>query len=269
MRYRIDIAKLIKIVCLTFCLCFIFFSTEGYSAGKFEKIKKSTHFIIYYQQASTEYINQVTRKAERYYKSITSYLGFKRFNFWLWDNRCKIYFYPDRESYLRNSVRASWSRAHVDVLKKEISTYIGQDRFFDTILPHEMGHIVFREFIGYNKQLPLWIDEGVACMQERGSKERLIIAKILAKWKLHIPLSDLSRVNNYAFIIPLIFYCESASILDFLIRRYGRTRFVRFCRRLRDENNWEEALISVYKLSDLDALEKLWIADLAQDRKQE
>ncbi len=128
-----------------------------------------------------------------------------------------------------------------------------------------MGHIVFREFIGYNKHLPLWVDEGVACMQERGSQERLIIAKILTKWNLHIPLRDLSRFNDYALIIPIIFYSESASIMDFLLRTFGRTRFVRFCRRLRDAENWEEALSSVYKLADLDALEELWIADLAKD----
>lgn len=221
--------------------------------------KKSRHFIVYHQDAPAEYLKQLIIKAEDYYGSITDYLGYRRFNFWLWDNRCKIYLYPDREAYLKTAKRASWSRAHVDVLKKEIITYIWQENFFDTILPHEMGHIVFREFVGFNKGLPLFLDEGIACMQEQSKQERLDIAKVLIAWNLHIPVDNLFKLRSDSVIIPFIFYSESASIVNFLIEKFGKELFVFFCRRLRDGQNYEEALTDTYKFSDLGKLEDSWI----------
>jgi hypothetical protein len=152
---------------------------------------------------------------------------------------------------------------HVKIVQKEISTYIRQEMFFDTILPHEIGHIIFRELVGYNKALPLWLDEGVACMQEHASKERLAVARSLVDLKLHIHFDELSTIRDVNVIIPFIFYNESASIMDFLLRKFGRNKFIDFCRSLRDEENWEQSLKGVYKLKNLDELEKLWVADLA------
>jgi len=228
-------------------------------------IEKSKHFLIYYQDASSDYINRLAREAEHYYRNITEYLGFVRFDFWIWDNRCKIFLYPDAEKYLGTTGVVSWSRGHVQVVKKEISTYIWQEMFFDTILPHEIGHIIFREFVGYNKALPLWLDEGVACMQEYESKERLATAKCLVNLNLYTHLQDLSKIRDSGVIIPLIFYNESASIVDFLLRRFGRNKFVDFCRSLRDEPDWEQSLRGVYKLRGLEELEKLWVADLTEN----
>jgi len=228
-------------------------------------IEKSKHFIVYYDQAPSEYINRLMTDAERYYKNITDYLGLMRFEFWVWDNRCKIYLYPDAETYLKTTGVAAWSRGHVQIIKKEISTYIWQELFFDTILPHEIGHIIFRELVGYNKSLPLWLDEGVACMQEYESKDRLTTAKCLVNLKLYTHIEDLSKIRDSAVIIPFIFYNEAASILDFLLRRFGRDKFVSFCRSLRDESNWQQSFQGVYKLKNLNELEKLWVADLTEN----
>ena len=227
-----------------------------------DNVEKSTHFIIYYQQAPAEYINRLVTEVEHCYKSITDYLGLARFDFWIWDNRCKIFLYPDNENYLGATGAPPWSRGNVQIRKKEISTYIWQEMFFDTILPHEMGHIIFRELVGNNKALPLWLDEGVACMQEYESKERLATAKCLVNLKLYTHLDELSKIKEASVIIPLIFYNEAASIVDFLLRRFGRSKFIDFCRSLRDEEDWEQSLKGVYRLKNLDELEKLWIADL-------
>ncbi len=235
------------------------------ASDAWNNIEKSKHFLIYYQDASSDYINRLVREAERCYKNITEYLGFVRFDFWIWDNRCKIFLYPDAEAYLNTTGVIGWSRGHVEVVTKEISTYIWQEMFFDTILPHEIGHIIFREFIGYNKALPLWLDEGVACMQEYESKERLATAKCLVNLKLYTHLVDLSKIKESSLIIPFIFYNESASIVDFLLRRYGRSKFVDFCRSLRDEPDWGQSLRGVYKVKGLEELEKLWVADLTEN----
>lgn len=228
-------------------------------------IEKSTHFIVYYDQAPAEYISRLIKEAEHCYRNITEYLGLMRFNFWIWDNRCKIFLYPDADTYIGATGVASWSRGNVQIVKKEISTYIWQDLFFDTILPHEIGHIIFRELVGYNKALPLWLDEGVACMQEYESRDRLTTAKCLVGLKLYTHLSDLSQIRDSSVIIPFIFYNESASIIDFLLRRFGRNKFVDFCRSLRDEADWEQSFRGVYRLKNLDELEKLWVTDLTEN----
>lgn len=226
------------------------------------KVTKSSHFYIYYQKAFPEYIRRVAREAEANYGNITEYLGFNRFDFWTWDNRCKIYLYENQRDYQSRTGVASWSRGNVNVIKKEISTYVWQEEFFEAILPHEMGHIIFREFVGFNKDaVPLWLDEGVACSQEKNIKERLRVAKFLVNLNLYIPLEDFSNINKVDLIMPFIFYSEAASVADFMLERFGRETFVNFCRRLSNDNKigWKEALLSTYKLKNLQELEEKWV----------
>ena len=60
---------------------------------------KSTHFIIYYKNAPAEFLSQLEDSAEDYYNKIAEELGFVRFNFWLWDNRAKIYIYDNLKEF--------------------------------------------------------------------------------------------------------------------------------------------------------------------------
>ena len=228
------------------------------------KIEKSKHFIIYYRDVSSEYINRTVKEAEDYYDTITDYLGFNRYGSWTWNNRCKIYLYRDLDDYQKNVGAASWSRGHVNVIKKEISTYIWREKFFDTILPHEIAHIIFREFVGYNTDLPLWLDEGVACSQEVDNTERLLIGRYLIALKLYIPFEGFSDVRIPDLVMPFIFYSQSAGMVNFLLENFGRKRFVNFCRRVRDKADWKESLLSVYRFSDLEEFEKTWVDHLSK-----
>jgi len=226
------------------------------------KIEKSKHFIIHYQEASSGYISKIKRYAEHYYKSITDYLGFRRFNFWTWEKRCKIHLCSDRAQYLSATNAASWSKGGVHIINKDIVTYVGKEQFLDYVLPHEMGHIVFREVVGYEKNLPLWIDEAVAILQEKNRQRYLQVAKKLVDDGEYIKLEELSQINSYQDISPDTFYSESASIMDFLLREFGKKTFVAFCRRLRDGEEWKEALLKAYKFEDLEGLEKAWVDSL-------
>ena len=228
------------------------------------KIEKSKHFIIYYQEASSRYINKARSYAEHYYKSITDYLGFRRFNFWTWEKRCKIYLYPSREEYLKDTGRVSWSKGSVHVIKKEIVTYAWEAEFFEHVLPHEMGHIIFRVLVGFEKKLPLWIDEAVAVLQEVDRAKYLAGARNLVRQGSHISLTELARASDYGQIEPSLFYSQAASIVHFLLEKFGRNRFVIFCRCLRDGEGWEEALLSTYKFENLEGLEETWINSLSK-----
>ncbi len=227
-------------------------------------IKKSKHFIIYYQEAPQDYLNQVARKAEYYYKSITDYLGLRRFDFWTWDKRCKIYLYPSRAQYLLTTNAVSWSKGGVHVINKEIITYVGKEQFLNYVLPHEMGHIIFREVVGYEKSLPLWIDEAVAVLQEENRQRYLRAAAKFVGEGRYIPLEELSQIRSYKQVEPYVFYGEAASIMDFLLEEFGRDKFVGFCRRLRDAEHWQEALLKEYRFENLQELEQAWVNSIAQ-----
>ena len=58
----------------------------------------SDHFIIYYS-GDRKFAKGVADKAEYYYRRIAADLGYPRYsNFWTWDNRAKIYIYPDQSN---------------------------------------------------------------------------------------------------------------------------------------------------------------------------
>lgn len=220
---------------------------------------KSPHFIIYYQKAPNGYINELINLAEKYYSSIVDELGFRRFDFWSWDNRAKIYMYKDQSSYLADTQRAAWSGAVVNVKKRTIKTFVGQDGFFDSVLPHEMTHIIFREFIGEKVNLPLWIDEGVACSQEKSSLgERLKVARNLVSQGMHLTFDKLTDIKDTTLVVPQVFYAEAASIIVFILDKYGKNKFLEFSRALRDGDDWKEALKNKFNFRDFKDMENKW-----------
>lgn len=263
MKYilRKNVAKVI----ISSAVVFFVSGTALFAAGKFWQVAKSKHFIVYYRgEISNRYVNKVVRKAEYYYDHVTDYLGYRRFNFWTWDNRCEVYLYKNRHEYLEATGSEEWSRAHVNIVEKKINTYVDQDDFFDTILPHEIGHVVFREFVGFNTELPLCLDEGVACAQEKGNDNRLKLAKAMVGWGVNIPFEVLFKMDKSSLTIPLVFYSESSSILNFLLERFGRDKFTTFCRRVRDGDHWEDALLWIYRFDNMADFEQEWLSFLRE-----
>lgn len=227
--------------------------------SSFWQAKKSQHFVIYYQEAPEDFVDELITRAEDYYNGIVDDLGFRRMDFWSWDNRAKIYLYKNADDFHKDSRRSEWAGAMVSVNNRTIETFVGQPGFFDSILPHEMTHIIFREFIGPKASLPLWIDEGVAGSQEQSNlKTRLEIAKGLVAKEQYIKLDKFSEIYSLGDITPYVFYSQAASLIDFLIKEQGREGFLDFSRALRDGKDWKEAIFSVYHFSSLDEMEKEW-----------
>ena len=204
--------------------------------------------------------------------SITEELGFTRFQgFWTWDNRAKIYLFKDVLEYQKATNQPRWSGAQANVITREIYTYINMKDFFEVILPHELGHIIFREFIGFKRNLPLWLDEGVVSYLEKNQKnERLMMAKVLIKTASFMPLDELGKVHRYnmtTLTTPEFFYAEATSIVDFLILTYNKERFLEFCRRLRDlrdDQDWKVALFETYDFESLSDMNEKWMKFLSK-----
>lgn len=255
-----------------FLLCLVSFLNLAFAQDVPEgwAEKKSRHFIIYYDSGVNPiYAKRIFYKAESYYKTIIKSLGFRRFDFWTWDNRCKIFLYSSQKKYYNDNERPRWSAGEVNIDKRTISSYTQGDDFFNSVLPHEMAHLIFREFIGQKKRIPLWIDEGIACFSETKSRpERLRIARSLVWADMYIPLEDLSKMNNPdSIILPVIFYSQATSLVDFLLIDYGGDDFLDFSRKLRDGKEWQEALRSVYRFKTMDKMEEAWVKYLKDESK--
>lgn len=227
------------------------------------KISKSTHFIIYYKNAPDIFIEEVISKSEELYNNIADSLGFTRFNFWLWDNRAKIYIYDDVKDYQDSTGQPVWSSGASMPKEKTIHSFVFEKGFFDTILPHELGHIVFREFVGFdNPSIPLWLDEGVASYQEKSrySFSESVVKRAI-KDNSFFSLQKLFTIRPQLVSDPLyvhIFYAEAVSVVGYMIKEFGKDNFVVFCQNLRDKRDFEKAMRSVYPWTTIDEFDKAW-----------
>ncbi len=248
---------------------------------------KSDHFIVSFVD-NDSFTKDVLDKAEIYYHSIATELGYPRYSeFWLWNDRVKIIIYPDHDSFLEATGREEWSEGVANYEKKQICSYAWSSGFLESLLPHEMTHLIFRDFVGFKGEVPLWLDEGVAqwteetqrikrrqaskkCYEEDG----LLSIEDMMAIDVH-KLPNKSRVlirstktksgdEGVLFLSPEaivnLFYLQGFSLVDFLIERFGTDDFTFFCRQLRDGKNLEEALRFAYPshIRSLQELEEKW-----------
>lgn len=284
-----------KILCsLFFVLCSLVITCPAH-AQEWKELS-GEHFIVYFTQDES-FAKNVSDKAEVYYKRIASELGYPRYSeFWLWDKRVKIYIHPDKKSFLGATGQPEWSEGMADYINKEIVSYVWSEDFMESLLPHETAHLIFRDFVGFKGEVPLWLDEGVAQWAEEAKRaeiksraqelyqdDALLLLSDMMKLKINA-LKDIDKL----FIRPTItkegekgviflstenlittYYLEAVSLVGFLIEKYGSDRFAGFCRDLRDGKALEDALKSAYPeyIRSIDELETAWRKYLASGCK--
>lgn len=253
---------MIKVIVFLTAFSALSFGAASARGGSWQ-INKSTHFIVHYEDLKDDFVIRVIDKAEDYYNKIADDLGFRRFDFWLWDNRAKIYIYDNIGDYQAATLQPAWSAGCANMAKKEIYTYRNAPEFLDTVLPHEMGHVIFREFVGVtNTAVPRWLDEGVASyqMKTRGIAAKMIVRQAMKENKF-MNLEQLSRFNPVLTSDTEsvnIFYIESLTVIEYLISRFGRDSFVSFCQKLRDDKDLARALRYAYSFDSIQDLDRAW-----------
>lgn len=255
---------------------------------------KGGHFVVYYGKDES-FAGEVLNKAEAYYRNIASGLGYAKYSeFWIWDNRAKIYIYPDHESYLKATGQPAWSHGLADYKKKEIVSYVWSEGFVESLLPHEMAHLIFRDFVRFAGQVPTWMDEGVAQWAEESKRDYMIgLVKDLLNNDFLITIKDMMKIDlkyikekDVLYTREIItktggsgvvfltgdklikaYYVEGFSIVSFLITKYGSIRFAQLCRELRDGKMLEDALKASYpnQISNLKELQSEWISYIISD----
>lgn len=223
------------------------------------------HFVVHYTK-DEQFASDVLRKAEDYYKEIARELGYGRHSdFWTWEKRVKIFIFPDRQSFIEATGEKNWSKGMANYTEKKILSYVWSKGFLDELLPHEIAHLIFRDFVGFKGEVPLWLDEGVAQWMEPKKKSEVmwVMAQIIEDDKA-IPLKKLMEMDirkEEDNEVVYIFYVEAASLVGFLIREYGSKQFAEFCRQLRDGKRLKTALTFAYptKIRSLVQLEEKWL----------
>ncbi len=230
------------------------------------KTLSSPHFLVTCTAADEALGKTVSERAESYYSTIASDLGYTRYqNFWLWDNRVKILIYPTAQAFATACDAPSWAAGRASTARREIASYRQSgEGFLSSLLPHELSHLVLGDFIGHDR-VPLWLNEGFA-QWEQSSRESLPdLPPHGGRFKLkELVIMDIRRDNDRQRIA--LFYAQSASVVGFLIKTRGGESFGRFCRALRDGKTIDPALTAAYPddLTSLDRLEAQWLKAVSQ-----
>jgi len=280
-------------------------SLPGSAAGQQWQEIKGDHFIVYlaYSQDGLsanktrieKFAEEVARQSEIYYGRIASDLGYPRYSeFWTWDKRVKVYIYPERDSFLKASGQPYWSEGMADYTNKKILGFYGSRGFMDSVLPHEIAHLIFRDFVGFKSDIPLWLDEGVAQWEEEKKRGELrAFAKDLLDKNSFLSLDDMmgldvrnivTKDNVYmrqsrsakgepvvmfltGEILVNTYYIQAASLAGFMINKYGSESFAELCRQLRDGKKVKDAILSVYytHIRSLEEFEKEWVKYVAEN----
>ncbi len=226
---------------------------------------RAQDFIIYYRaDVPDDFVQTTMDTAEEEFKRVTDNLGITNNQYRASEKQVKIYIYNNRDDYVKNGGQALWSHGVAFARGRTIKTYPEVSGFFDTVLPHELGHIIFRDYIGFTITVPLWFEEGVAIDQEKAKRlgSKRIVKEAIENGQF-IPLSQLSGVRLYkdtkAQTVDL-FYSESASVVYYMITELGRQEFYMLCNELKNNTPFQEALHKVYlRFKNIDELNQAWV----------
>ncbi|MCB1194588.1 hypothetical protein KDK77_00240 [bacterium] len=249
------------VVLLLIAVCLPYVQPEEFDPQNASfSIEKSEHFVVRYR-CSKEVAYDVIKYAEGYYKQIEREFELTRYSdFWTWENRCEIVLFASQQEYQSATGQPEWSGGHVDYRNRRIYSFPWADGFTESLLPHELTHIMFREYVKDNPAVPLWIDEGIAQYVEQGTrlKKDLFLLDALNKG-VHIPFKDMQAVyaltENDNELSVKLFYAQARSCIEFMIHYYGREQFAYFLSQLRAGKTVEDALRFSYPAT-IDSLEK-------------
>ncbi len=233
-------------------------------AEKYWKELKTDNFRIYAHDVDADFVQTVMQEAEETLSDVLENLGLRKHQIWTQKSPISIYIYKNEDDYVKNGGQAGWSHGAALIQSRAIRTFPAASGFFDSILPHELGHIVLHEYVGIYIPIPLWFDEGVAMYQEKAKQlGGLKATRIAIKNEKFIPLTQLANVRLYAetdLEKIHLFYAESASIVNFMITELGDFRFRKLCRELKNNRSFDNALTSAYpRVKDLNDLNKQWV----------
>jgi len=236
------------------------------------KTLTTDHFVVFHRNAYVA--GKVARAAEYWYAAIIVHWAapgtVPKF-----DRKCSIYLYPTRGAFAAATKQPAWAPAVSHVLSRKgklvdhrLSTYQTVRLLNESILPHELTHIIVPLLLGYPAAggmtgLPRWVHECTALLEEPDFKRyrfRQALRQYLAD-KVDVPLARLMAVKDHPEPDDAQrFYAECHGIAEFLMTKGGRRRFLDFMRAAVGKDA-TAALLKTYEFGTLAEFEAAWRAD--------
>jgi len=226
--------------------------------------RETFHFVIHCNDEKLT--DEIALKVEQYYVIPTD-LGLDEGNFWMKD-KVHIYIYDTPQEYFQVTGRDSWTSGYSKFKRRSIYAYKDIDHLIDAVIPHELTHLVFANFMEFSDNYPKWLTEGLAMYEETKYCKAYLnnYQKILNQMKQgkYFSVDALTKINiSGEKNIELIhfWYVESLSLITYLIDGYGRGRLYTFCKNLKEGMELNKAIENAYspEIKNLPELTGLWL----------
>jgi len=227
---------------------------------QFLTIKRETpHFVIYCNDERL--IGEIAAKVEGYY-DIPIDLGLGEVGFWMKD-KVHIYIYDTPMQYSQVTGQGVWTSGYSEFKTRSIYSYKDVQHLIEAVIPHELTHLIFADFMNFSSNSPKWLTEGLGMYEETKYCKAYIdnYQKILDQMRQgkYFSIENLTKIDiSKERDIELIhfWYVESMSIVTYLIEVYGRGKLYTFCKNLREDMEVNEALKDAYS-PDINSIAEL------------
>lgn len=243
------------------------FTPPDNESSPFPMTKRETfHFVIYCNDETLS--NEIATKVEQYYEIPTDLGLGEGGKFWMKD-KVYIYIYDTPQQFSQFTGRECLSSSgYSDFKRRSIYTYKDVNHLIEAVIPHELTHLIFADFMEFSPNYPAWVSEGLAMYEESKYCKAYIdnYQKILDQMKRGAYFSvdvltkiDISKETKLELI--QFWYVESMSLVIYLIDAYGRGKFYLFCKNLKEGMELNKALENAYSpdMKGVSELTERWL----------
>ena len=218
---------------------------------------RSANFVI--QTQDPQLAPRIAEAAEEYRKELAvAWLGKEMPN---WSSPCTMTVRIGPNLGAGGATTFMFDRG--EVFGWRMSIQGSRERVFDSVLPHEITHMIFASH--FRRPLPRWADEGAATSVEHESertKHYRMLGQFLRTGR-GIAFNRMFAMTEYPRdVMPL--YAQGFSLADFLIQQGGRRKYVQYLGEALEQGQWAGATKRHYGISDLGQLQNTWLAWVRQ-----
>jgi hypothetical protein len=187
-------------------------------------------------------------------------------------DRIFLMMFRSKDNYITYTAMPAWSVATTDIDSQAV--YIMENKGFRSNLIHELSHIYFDGF--FKPALsPLWLSEGFAVRIQsmaQSAAENGWLENEQKRFKNGEYISfkeflDTKNLAPYSSEDVLVWYAQSYSVVDYLLRSKSRDEFYQFSKNIKEGMPVNRAMYRAYGMpfNNINALEYAWQADLQKD----
>jgi len=233
--------------------------------GNLSQPKQQSHFNI---QARSE-ASTIQTKSEEYYQAIPQLSGLPSGEV-LGLDQITVKIFENKEGYVKETGKPSWSEGFADYKNKEVFL-IESEELTTSVLPHEISHLFFDSYMGYERNDFNWLDEGLATLvqvkydPDQASSFNQSMADIRSG--NFIALKDLrsfvldkqtpaAKINLY--------YAETVSLTSYLTNDWQRWKLL--LENLKSKKGFNDSLKAAYNKNPA-SLQQNWLSYLKENKQ--